>query len=69
MNRFHTVAAAATLLAAIPAACQSGLRQIGPGSAEVRAAEVRERADTLDLLMVQGGGAQEVGKVVLRTAP
>ncbi len=69
MPRFRTLATAATLLAAIPAACQSGLRQIGPGSAEVQAGEVRERADTLDLLMVQGGAAQATGMVVLRTAP
>lgn len=68
MTRFQTLATAATLLA-VPAACQGAARQVGPGSAEVQAAQVRERVDTLDLLMVQGGGAQPTGMVVLRTAP
>ena len=67
MTQLQTLTAAAALLVAVPAACQSAAREIGPGSAEIRAEQVRERADTLDLLVPQGGGAQAAGMVVLQT--
>lgn len=64
MKTIYAIALAALAWAPL-AAAQSP--EVGPGSAEIRTDALRERVDTLELLLARGEEAVSMGMVVLRT--
>ena len=66
MKRIWTLAALILLAHARPAAAQSST-PVGPGSPEIRTAELRAGVDTMELLLLEGGTEFAAGMLVLRT--